>query len=148
MGKGEITATKEDYIRVIYLLSLQNENHVRSVDVAKNLQLKKSTVSESLKKLSDQKLIKYERYSSITLTPEGKLLGSTLTYKHRVIEVFLHKTLGIPVTAVHREADKLEHAFSDQTIIKLASFLNFPKEDPHGNAIVLNTTGTKYEPKK
>lgn len=148
MEKSIITATKEDYIRVIYLLALQNDNRVRSIDIARKLQLSKSTVSESLKKLSIQKLITYEKYSSISLTFSGKLLGGRLTYKHRVIEVFLYKTLGVPLSSVHIEADKLEHAFSDQTIINLASFLNFPKEDPHGNIIELNTKRKQDEPEK
>jgi DtxR family transcriptional regulator, Mn-dependent transcriptional regulator len=133
-----ITATKEEYIRMIYLLSLQNIDGVRSVDIADRLHINKSTVSESLKELLRQKLISYKKYSDIKLTKKGKILGNKLTYRHRILEVFLHRTLHIPVSSVHREADKLEHGFSDEVISKLAKFLDLPNRDPHGKTISLD----------
>ena len=138
MKRVHVTASKEEYIRMIYLLSLQKVDGVRSVDIADRLLLSKSTVSESLRELSRQKLVIYKKYSCIRLTKKGRLLGNRLTYKHRIIEVFLHRTLGIPVASVHKEADKLEHGFSDEVISKLAAFLNLPDQDPHGKAIFLD----------
>ncbi len=82
-----------------------------------------------------QKLIKPAFYSSVELTKKGTLIGKKLTYKHRLIEVFLNRKLKIPKNKVHAEAHKLEHAFSDNVIKKLDRFIGHPKYDPHGVAI-------------
>ncbi|MDO8481283.1 MAG: metal-dependent transcriptional regulator [Nanoarchaeota archaeon] len=128
------TATREDYIREMYKLSLKTA-HIRSVELSDALGLAKSTVSERLRALAEEKLLTYEPYSTVSFTKKGKELGRKLTYKHRIIEVFLHDTLGFPVSKVHSEAHKLEHAFSDDAITRLAKVLGHPKTDPHGNTV-------------
>ena len=129
-----ITATKEDYIRAIYILDAQQEG-VGVTDIANRLGLSKSTVSERVKELVTKKLLQSEPYGKVTLTREGGVLGKKLTHKHRVIEVFLHDTLRIPKDKIHAEAERLEHACSDEVIQRLAAFLGNPTNDPHGSAI-------------
>ncbi|HYV33813.1 MAG TPA: metal-dependent transcriptional regulator [Candidatus Limnocylindria bacterium] len=129
-----LTSTKEDYLRAIFIL-LGRNSKVGTTDIAKYLNLSKSTVSERLKELMAQKLIEPSFYSSIRLTSRGNKIGEQLTYKHRLIEVFLNQKLKIPKNQVHAEAHKLEHAFSDKVIKKLSKFLGNPKTDPHGKVI-------------
>lgn len=129
-----ITPTREDYVRAIYCLKEQGEN-VRSVDVVTYLHLARSTVSERLRDLERAQLIKTDRTKGIVLTKKGIRIAEKLTYKHRLIEVFLHKVLSVDSSKVHEEAHKLEHVFSDEVIAKLAQFLGNPKEDPHGKKI-------------
>ena len=74
-------------------------------------------------------------YAPVTLTQKGVDIGEKLTFKHRIIEVFLHDVLKIEKEKIHAEAERLEHACSDEVIQKLAGFLNNPKSDPHGSAI-------------
>lgn len=130
----QISPTWEDYIREIYLASIRH-GVVRVIDISRNLKLARSTVSERIKDLEKAKLAKSGDSSSITLTKKGSTIAKHLTYKHRLIEVFLHKTLGISADKVHVEAHKLEHAFSDDVITRLDRFLGNPKVDPHGKAI-------------
>ena len=125
------TATREDYIRAIHKLG----GNARSIDVAASLGLAKSTVSERLKDLAKEKLVSYHPYSTVAFTPKGRRLGEKLTYKHRIIECFLHETLGFSATRVHEEAHKLEHAFSDESVRRLAKLLGNPQKDPHGRKI-------------
>ncbi|HSR88848.1 MAG TPA: metal-dependent transcriptional regulator [Candidatus Udaeobacter sp.] len=132
---SKITQTREDYLRAIYRFSEQGV-HVRIIDIANNLGLARSTVSERIKDLQLAKLVKPNQNEGIVLTPKGDLLGRQLTYKHRLIEVFLNKTLGIDAKKVHAEAHKLEHAFSDEVIGRLAKFLGNPTQDPHGEKII------------
>ena len=127
-----LTSTKEDYLRAIFILKEKSGDRVGVVGIAKVLNLKKSTISERLKELMAQKLIEPSFYSSIKLTARGYKIAKKLTGKHRLIEVFLHNVLKVPKEQVHPEADKLEHAFSDQVIKRLAKFLDNPKYDPHG----------------
>lgn len=131
---SRITPTREDYLRAIYKFSEQGI-YVRIIDIAKNLGLARSTVSERIKDLQNAKFIKPNRDGGIVLTTKGNSLAKQLTYKHRLIEVFLNKTLGIDAKNVHVEAHKLEHAFSDEVIKRLAKFLGNPTKDPHGEKI-------------
>jgi DtxR family Mn-dependent transcriptional regulator len=129
-----ISSTKEDYIRAIYILS-QTESGAGVTGIAKRLKLSKSTVSERIKELVRDGLVVAAPYAAVTLSPKGAAAGKKLTYKHRLIEVFLHQTLKMPKDKVHAEAERLEHAFSDETIKRLDAFLKHPTHDPHGSPI-------------
>ena len=126
--------TQEDYVRAIFLLD-NAEKAVTVTALAKKLQLSKSTISERLKELASGGLVIAPHYGRITLTPEGDMLGKKLTYKHRLAEVFLHQTLKMPKRAVHKEAEHLEHAMSDEVARRLHRFLKRPTHDPHGSKI-------------
>lgn len=127
--------TQEDYVRAIYLLSQTGED-VGVVSIAERLGLGKSTVSERVKELTTAGLTIAKPYSPIALTEKGVKLGRKMTYKHRLIEVFLYETLKLPKDKVHDEAERLEHAFSDEAIERLATFLKHPTRDPHGSEII------------
>lgn len=127
-----LSSTKEDYLRAIYLLQKTEPNGVRSRDIVKALGLSKSTVSERLSELVGLKLIKTEPYSEVRLTEKGYEIAKRLTYRHRVIEVFLHTILQFPKDELHKQANALEHAFSDEAIKRLADYLGNPQKDPHG----------------
>lgn len=129
-----ISATKEDYVRAIYLL--QNSLKGATVtEIALRLGLRKSTVSERIKELVKDGLLTADPYAPIALTKKGILLGEKMTYKHRLIEVFLNDILKVPKNKVHEEAERLEHAVSDDVIKRLAKFLEHPTNDPHGSDI-------------
>jgi DtxR family transcriptional regulator, Mn-dependent transcriptional regulator len=137
VGTIAITATKEDYVRAIFILALVLDD-VGVTNIAKRLGLSKSTVSERIKELVESKLVVSAPYGKVQLTKEGFEVGKKLTYKHRIIEVFLHNTLHIPKDKIHAEAERLEHAFSDDVIKRLANFLGNPANDPHGSTIPKN----------
>lgn len=131
---GKITATKEDYVRAIYILS-QSPKGTGVTQIASKLKLSKSTVSERLKELVRDGLVVADPYATVTLTKKGMDIATKLTYKHRLIEVFLYKTLKMNKDLIHAEAERLEHACSDEVIKRLAKFLHNPKNDPHGSVI-------------
>ncbi len=130
-----LSATKEDYVRAIFLLRTYPDASPTVTQIAKRLDLSKSTVSERMKDLAKDGLVNTSPYSEITLTKTGEAIAEKLTYKHRLIEVFLHKVLKMPTETVHAEAEKLEHACSDDVIQRLAHFLDYPATDPHGTKI-------------
>lgn len=132
--KKAINATREDYVRAIYILA-EREMTVGVTQIADRLGLRKSTVSERIKSLVADGLVLAGPYKAVQLTERGVDVGKKLTYKHRVIEVFLTKTLGMAKSKVHVEAEQLEHACSDEVIKRLATLLNNPEHDPHGSVI-------------
>ena len=131
---AKLSVTQEDYLRALYLLK-ESGQVVTVKAVADRLSLSKSTVSERLKDLTVKKLVQTSPYSAIVLTKEGFKAGQKLTYKHRLLEVFLHQTLGLPQQSVHAEAEALEHALSDDLMPYLAKFLDYPVSDPHGSPL-------------
>ncbi len=129
-----ITSTKEDYVRAIYILQKSTKD-TGVTNIAERLKLSKSTVSERVKELVRDGLATAAPYAQVELTAKGIGIGKKLTYKHRLIEVFLHETLKMPKDQVHAEAERLEHAFSDEAIKRLDEFLKHPTHDPHGSPI-------------
>lgn len=129
-----VSATQEDYLRTIYLLTLEDDA-ASVTNIAKRLRLSKSTVSERLRDLSEANLITREHYGKVTLTSEGIMVGKNITHKHRLIEVFLHDRLGMSASEIHAEADILEHTLSDNVIRRLGNYLGNPTRDPHDSAI-------------
>ncbi len=128
-----LSPTQQDYVRAIF--SLGGSSPVQPSAVARYLKLTKQTVTERLQELARASLVNYQRYGSVSLTTTGLKIARGLTYKHRVIEVFLHTILKQPKSRIHDEAHLLEHAFSDRSIKALDKFLGHPKQDPHGKPI-------------
>jgi DtxR family Mn-dependent transcriptional regulator len=54
---------------------------------------------------------------------------------HRLLEQYLAETLGMPIDAVHAEADRLEHALSEELEQRIDKALGYPTHDPHGDPI-------------
>lgn len=129
------TANREDYLRAIYCLNESKPGGIKSIDIVKYLKVSKPAVSEMLKKLKKEKWIKMEPYSEISFTSEGFQEARKLTFKHRVVELFLKETLKCDDKETHEGAHKIEHAISDDVAKKLANFLKNPKICPCGNKI-------------
>ena len=128
------TANKEDYLRGLYILK-EEKGEIKSIDLAHYLNVSKPSVSEMVKELNKEGMVSYKKYSKIKFTTKGRKIAEKLTSKHRLIEFFLKNMLKIKSNNVHREARRLEHAFSDDSIKKLRKLLGNPKKDPHGKPI-------------
>ncbi len=88
-----------------------------------------------LKTLGENGLATYTPYEGVSLTPVGTRLALRVLRRHRLIELFLAKTLGLTWDEVHEEAEHLEHAVSETLIDRIDAFLGFPEVDPHGDPI-------------
>jgi DtxR family Mn-dependent transcriptional regulator len=109
--------------------------------VADLLVVKPPTVVTMFKQLSKFGLISYNRHDGAILTESGLREAEQLIRKHRLIETFLRTVLKIEEPLLHDEAEKLEHVMSDQLIMKIDEFLNYPIKDPHGSIIPLADMG-------
>jgi len=131
----ESSNSVENYIKVIYRLSDDNKLWVNTNELAKQMSIKPSSVTDMLKKLDNRKLVNYQKYKGVKLTTEGNQLALQVIRKHRLWEVFLENKLGFNWDEVHEIAEQLEHISSPELVKRLDKFLDFPKYDPHGDPI-------------
>ncbi len=127
--------TVENYIKTIYLLTEMDGASATTSALSEKLDTTAASVTDMLKKLADQNLIKYIKYKGVKLNQDGKNMALQLIRKHRIWETFLHEKLNISWDSIHDIAEQLEHVKSDILIDKLDTMLNYPKYDPHGDPI-------------
>jgi DtxR family transcriptional regulator, Mn-dependent transcriptional regulator len=130
-----MTVSEENYIKVIYHLSLVSPKGVNTNAIAGMIDTKASSVTDMLKKLSEKELVAYQKYQGVNLTEKGLLVAKMIVRKHRLWEVFLVEKLAFTWDEVHEIAEELEHIKSEKLINKLDAFLGFPAFDPHGDPI-------------
>ncbi len=126
--------SQEDYLTAIYR-NIDDAGEIKPNLLASKLEISNAAVTDMLRKLSRDGLVDYQKYKGIKLTSEGEAYAKNMLRRHRIWEVFLHQTLGMPWDKVHDEAEKLEHSSSDEIINLLEEFLEFPEVDPHGYPI-------------
>lgn len=125
----------QDYLKVVYSLSKNNEV-VNNTDIAQKLAVSPASVTEMLKKLSEEGYIKYSPYHGSALTEKGLKEAQKVTRKHRLLESFLSNVLHIGKDKVHVEACQLEHALSDEAEESLCRFLKHPDTCPDDGKII------------
>ena len=130
-----MTISEENYLKVIYHLSLVSPKGINTNAIAGMLNTKASSVTDMMKKLSDKELVAYQKYQGVTLTEKGFHSAKMIVRKHRLWEVFLVDKLNFSWDEVHEIAEELEHIKSEVLINKLDAFLDFPTFDPHGDPI-------------
>jgi DtxR family Mn-dependent transcriptional regulator len=124
----------EDYLKAIYDIELA-DSAAATNDIAHRLQIAPASVTGMVRRLADQGLLAYERYRGVRLTDAGRRAALRTIRRHRVIEAYLVKALGYPWDRVHPEAERLEHAASDDLIDRMAAAIGEPLTDPHGAPI-------------
>ena len=130
----ELTAPVEDYLKAVYDLE-RGGGSATTNDLAHRLGVAPASVSGMVRRLADQGLLAYERYRGVRLTEAGRRAALRTLRRHRIIESYLATVLGYPWDRVHEEAERLEHAASDDVIEAMARLLGAPEWDPHGAPI-------------
>jgi DtxR family transcriptional regulator, Mn-dependent transcriptional regulator len=130
----ELTDAIQDYVKEIYKLEASGRRATTSA-LAERLGVSPPSVTSMLKKLAVLGLAEHERYHGAHLTPKGERVALEVIRHHRLLEQYLVKTLGLPIDAVHVEADRLEHALSEELEAHIDRTLGFPTRDPHGDPI-------------
>lgn len=127
--------TAENYLKTIYHLLEHEPDGVTTNTLAASLNIKPATVTDMLRKLSADKLVRHEKYYGVTLTDKGRKTALDIIRRHRLWEVFLAEKLRFAWDEVHDMAEQLEHVQSEELIERLDKFLGYPKTDPHGDPI-------------
>lgn len=129
--------TVENYLKALLQaqIGLGPETLVPMGKLAAALGVVPGTATTMVKALAESGLVKYEPYAGVRLTPAGEKLAAMVLRRHRLIELFLVKVMGMSWTEVHEEAENLEHAVSDRLIDRIDEMLGRPQVDPHGDPI-------------
>jgi DtxR family Mn-dependent transcriptional regulator len=130
--------TVENYLKAIFQAQLplaKKSDLVPMGQLAAALGVVPGTATTMVKTLAESGLVKYEPYAGVRLTASGEKLAALVVRRHRLIELFLVKVMGMSWTEVHEEAEHLEHAVSDRLIDRIDEMLGRPAVDPHGDPI-------------
>ncbi len=124
----------EDYLKAIYKLQSQWPV-VSTTALADRMGVTPASATSMVKKLAGMKLVDYAPYRGMRLTPLGERAALEVIRHHRLMELYLAQALGMGWDEVDREAERLEHALSEELERRLHEYLGDPKEDPHGDPI-------------
>ena len=127
------SSSVDDYLKAIWGVS--GSGVASTKDIASRLSVSSASVTNMFGRLQEMGLVRYERYQGASLTGAGLSEALRLVRRHRLIETFLLEHLGYSWQDVHEEAERLEHAVSDEFTERLAELLGHPARDPHGGPI-------------
>lgn len=130
----ELSGSVEDYLKAIYELERSGEAAETNA-IARLLDIAPASVSGMVRRLVEQGLITHERYRGVRLTNLGRRAALKTLRRHRVIEAYLTSALGYSWDRVHDEAERLEHAASEELVDRMAAAIGEPETDPHGAPI-------------
>jgi DtxR family transcriptional regulator, Mn-dependent transcriptional regulator len=133
------TSAVEDYAKAIYALQTRGEDDapvpVSTNALAERLGVTPGSASGMIKRLDELGLVSHQRYRGVTLTEAGSRIALEVIRHHRLLELYLVESLGVPWDRVHDEAEVLEHVLSEQLEERIAAQLGDPTHDPHGDPI-------------
>lgn len=142
---ASLTLTEENYLKAALQISIGDETEwVSTGRLSERLSVLPGTVTSMLQSLAKSKevdgetrppLVDYKPRGGVRLTDEGRKLALQMVRRHRLIELFLVKTLSLTWDRVHEEAEHMEHAVSDYLIDRIDEYLGHPAADPHGDPI-------------
>lgn len=120
----KVSTSHEDYLEAIIMLGGTAERSVRSVDIAKQMEVSKASVNKAIGILKDKGYLDQPYYGDITLTAMGYEYGIAVYKRHRYLTAFLSKTLGIDDDTAEEEACLMEHAISDESFEKWVAYID------------------------
>jgi len=127
-----VTESAEEYLEAIYKLGEEGQPVALST-LAECLEISSVSANEMVRKLVERKLVLYEPYKGVSLTPAGQAKALAVIRRHRLWERLLTDVLDLSWDQVHEEACRLEHATSPLVEGRLAQLLGEPKTCPHGH---------------
>lgn len=120
-----LTMSNEDYLECLVRIEQEERSveGVRSVDVATRLNVSKASVNKAVTSLKAQGLVEQSHYGKVLLTDEGREIGESIWYRHRLLRTFLTRELGVEYERADSEACKMEHALSEDTMARWLAYL-------------------------
>jgi DtxR family Mn-dependent transcriptional regulator len=131
----QISSAIEDYAKAIFALQERGVEAVSTNALADRLGVTPGSASGMVKRLCELGLVEHTPYHGVSLTESGERVALEVIRHHRLLELYLVETLGVPWDRVHEEAEVLEHVISEELEERIAQKLGDPTHDPHGDPI-------------
>lgn len=131
---GGLSRSREDYLKALYALAPAGEAVTTSA-LAAQLAVAPPSVTAMLRTLAGEDLVAHGPRAGARLTPSGRRLALRMVRRHRILETFLVRVLGLDWSEVHADAEVLEHHVSDRVLDAIDRLVGHPDEDPHGHPI-------------
>ena len=125
----------QDYLKAIFKLGQDDPGPVTTSLIAERLEVAPASVTNMVKKLAEMRLLEHTPYQGVELTAAGEKIALEIIRHHRLLELYLAETLGYAWDEVHAEADRLEHAISEEFEERIDQALGFPRVGAHGEPI-------------
>jgi DtxR family Mn-dependent transcriptional regulator len=125
----------QNYAKAIYALEQRGNGAVTNNALAERLGVTPASASSMVKKLDELGLVTHVPYKGVKLTSGGRRVALEVLRHHRLLELYLAESLGVPWDRVHDEAEILEHVLSEELEELIAAKLGNPTHDPHGDPI-------------
>jgi len=132
----DISETTENYLKRIYIL-IESKGKARISDIAKLMDRSLSSVSEAVKRMSEEGYLNYEKYGKITLTDMGAEIAEGVHNNYSIINDLL-QTLGVPEHLALEDACSMEHQVSETTIGTIQEFVKFAKANNEASTVLSN----------
>jgi DtxR family Mn-dependent transcriptional regulator len=129
------TSTVENYLKAVVLHAGRGDAIVPMGALVEALGVAPGTVTTMVKAMAEQGLLEHQPRLGVRLTGKGRKVALNVLRKHRLVELFLVRILGMDWSEIHDEAEQLEHTISDRVLDRIDALLGHPKFDPHGDAI-------------
>jgi DtxR family Mn-dependent transcriptional regulator len=129
------SAAIEDYAKAIYALQQRDGSAVSTTALADRLEVTAASASGMVRRLGELGLVTHAPYRGVQLTAQGVRVALEVLRHHRLLELYLATSLGVPWDRVHDEAEVLEHVLSEELEALIADKLGHPTRDPHGDPI-------------
>jgi DtxR family Mn-dependent transcriptional regulator len=130
----DLTVAVQDYLKAIYALE-SSGTPVTTSALAARMRVRAPSATAMTKRLAELGLVERRPYKGVALTTDGRRGALEVLRHHRLLERYLADRLGFSIDEVHAEADRLEHALSEELEAKIDEDLGYPTHDPHGDPI-------------
>ena len=131
---GTLTRSKQDYLKALYALGL-NGATITTSSLAAQLGVSAPSVTNMLGRLAQEKLVSHAPRAGARLTARGRRVAIEMVRRHRILETFLVRVLGLDWALAHEDAEVLEHHISERVLEAIDRLVGHPAEDPHGHVI-------------
>jgi DtxR family Mn-dependent transcriptional regulator len=129
-----LSRSKQDYVKALYVLGPGGEP-VPSSRLAARLAVSAPSVTHMLGRLVAERMVTHAPRAGARLTLLGRRRALEIVRRHRILETFLVRVLGLDWSEVHADAEVLEHHVSDRVLRAIDRLVGHPEEDPHGHPI-------------
>ncbi len=131
---SRLSRSRQDYLKALYALA-QGGEVVPTSRLATQLGVSAPSVTAMLGRLTAERLVSYAPRAGARLTARGRREALEMVRRHRILEAFLVRVLGLDWSEVHEDAEVLEHHVSDRVLEAIDRLAGHPHEDPHGHPI-------------